>query len=64
MISLSCELETCTPTERTAILPEGFRFKGVMSFAGAVMSTSGVPQYAAEPAPQLLFHGTADAAVA
>lgn len=64
MISLSCELETCSPTERTAILPEGFRFKGVMSFAGAVMSTSGVPEYAAEPAPQLLFHGTADAAVA
>ena len=63
IISLSCELETCSPTERTAILPEGFRFKGVMSFAGAIMSDSGVPNYMVEPAPQLLFHGDADNAV-
>lgn len=63
MISLSSELETCTPTVRTAILPEGFRFKGVMSFAGAIMSDSGLPHYEAEPAPQLLFHGDSDNAV-
>lgn len=63
MISLSSELETCSPTERTAILPEGFRFKGVMSFAGAIMSDSGMPKYLSEPAPQLLFHGDADEAV-
>ena len=63
MISLSAELETCSPTVRTAILPDGFRFKGVMSFAGAIMSDSGVPKYQSEPAPQLLFHGDADQAV-
>ena len=63
MISLSAELETCTPTERTALLPDGFRFKGVMSFAGAIMSDSGKPRYLKEPAPQLLFHGDADQAV-
>ena len=63
MISLSSELETCTPTERTSILPEGFRFKGVMSFAGAIMSDSGLPRYLSEPAPQLLFHGDKDDAV-
>lgn len=63
MISLSCELETCSPTERTAILPQGFRFKGVMSFAGAIMSDSGLPKYKSEPAPQLLFHGDKDDAV-
>lgn len=63
MISLSCGLETSSPTERSAILPEGFRFKGVMSFAGAVMSDSGVPSYSVEPAPHLLFHGTEDGAV-
>ena len=63
MISLSAELETCTPTERTAILPAGFRFKGVMSFAGAIMSDTGVPSYATEPAPQLFFHGDKDEAV-
>lgn len=60
MISLSCALETCSPTERTARLPEGFRFKGVMSFAGAVMSDSGLPSYGTPPPPQLLIHGIDD----
>lgn len=60
MISLSCPLETCSPTERTARLPEGFRFKGVMSFAGAVMSGTGVPSYDIAPPPQLLIHGIDD----
>ena len=63
IISLGCMLETCSPTVRTAILPEGFRFKGLMSFAGAIMSDSGVPAYLSEPGPQLLFHGTDDGAV-
>ena len=60
MITLSCVLETCSPTERTARLPEGFRFRGAISFAGAVMSDSGMPSYAVAPPPQLLFHGTED----
>lgn len=64
MISLSSVLETCTPTERTAILPEGFSFKGLMSFAGAIMTDTGLPKYLTPPPPQLLFHGTADGAVA
>ncbi len=63
MISLSADLETCTPTERTALLPEGFSFKGVMSFAGAIISVSGLPAYQKDPAPHLLFHGDADEAV-
>lgn len=60
MISLSCALETCSPTERTALLPEGFAFRGVMSFAGAIMSDSGTPVYGVAPPPQLLFHGIED----
>ncbi|MBO4475927.1 MAG: carboxylesterase family protein [Bacteroidales bacterium] len=64
MITLSSVLETCSPTERTAVLPEGFSFKGAMSFAGAIMSRSGLPSYKTPPPPQLLFHGTADGAVA
>ena len=43
MISLSCELEACNRTARAEILPEGFHFAGVMSFAGAIMSDSGRP---------------------
>ena len=59
MISLSAEWEVSKGNG-----PEGFRFAGVMSFAGAIMSDSGVPAYPEEPCPQLLFHGTKDGAVA
>ena len=45
-------------------LPTGFNFKGVMSFAGGIVSTSGAPRYCAAPCPTLLLHGTADKAVA
>ena len=64
MISLSSELEACNRTSRAAILPEGFHFAGVMSFAGAIMSDSGKPNYKRTPCPQLLIHGTKDEAVA
>ena len=62
MISLSCELEACNRTVRAAILPEGFHFAGVMSFAGAIMSDTGKPAYRRTPCPQLLIHGTRDGA--
>ena len=45
-------------------LPEGFNFKGAMSFAGAIISTSGAPDFTVSPCPVLLLHGTADQAVA
>lgn len=41
-------------------LPEGFSFKGVMSFAGGIISKKGVPKFAKALCPLLLFHGTAD----
>ena len=63
MISLSSELEACNRTVRAEILPAGFHFAGVMSFAGAIMSDSGKPAYKRTPCPQLLIHGTADGAV-
>ena len=63
MISLSSELEACNRTVRAESLPEGFHFAGVMSFAGAIMSDSGKPEYKRAPCPQLLIHGTADGAV-
>jgi len=63
IITLTAIMETCSPTGRTAILPEGFAFKGAMSFAGAVMSDTGVPKYQTPPPPQLLIHGTVDGAV-
>ncbi|MBR4735009.1 MAG: alpha/beta hydrolase [Bacteroidales bacterium] len=46
-------------------LPEGFPgFKGVMSFAGGIISNEGAPKFKQAPCPLLLFHGTADDAVA
>ena len=45
-------------------LPEGFRFKGVMSFAGGIISRKGAPSFATDPGPILLLHGTLDKAVA
>lgn len=45
-------------------LPADFRLKGAMSFAGAIVSTSGAPKFKAAPCPVALFHGTADKAVA
>ncbi|SFK66241.1 alpha/beta hydrolase [Proteiniphilum acetatigenes] len=42
------------------VLPDDFRYAGVISFAGAIFSTEGVPSYTQPPAPTLFFHGTAD----
>lgn len=47
----------------TGVLPQDFRFKGAMSFAGAIISTSGAPQFESAPCPVLLMHGTEDQAV-
>ena len=63
MISLSSEWEACNHSALAAALPEDFHFKGVMSFAGAIMSDTGLPVYKRTPAPQLLIHGTVDGAV-
>ena len=49
---------------RTEGLPKDFQFKGVMAFAGAVISISGDPKYPSAPCPTLMLHGTADQAVA
>lgn len=45
-------------------LPEGFRFRGVMSFAGGIIGLDGAPKYPQAPCPTLLLHGTDDKAVA
>lgn len=62
IISLACAREIANG--ETEGLPEGFRFKGVMSFAGGLISNTGAPSFKAEPCPLLLLHGTADKAVA
>lgn len=49
---------------RTGELPEGFQFKGVMAFAGAVIGAHGKPSYPSAPCPTLMLHGMDDKAVA
>ena len=62
IISLACA--RALANGQTEGLPEGFRFKGVMSFAGGLISNNGTPTFKAAPCPLLLLHGTADKAVA
>jgi predicted esterase len=64
IIALQAEYEVCNGTSWTATLPEGFRYAGVMAFAGAILSREGkvdFKKYA--PAPTLMLHGTADEVV-
>ena len=62
IISLASEYDIACG--RVEGLPEGFNFRGVMSFAGAVISITGAPEFTAAPCPMVMFHGTADKAVA
>ena len=60
---LQADYLLCNSDGRAAVLPDGFRYAGVMSFAGAVFSRNGTVKYAQEPSPTLLFHGTVDKVV-
>lgn len=42
------------------VLPIDFRFAGVVSFAGGIMSREGKVNYLREPAPTFFLHGTKD----
>lgn len=58
---LQADYELGNRTKLGQILPDGFRYAGVMSFAGAIFSTKGKVKYRhQEPAPTMLLHGTAD----
>ena len=57
---MQAEYEVCNRTSWTNTLPEGFRYAGVMSFAGAILSREGKVNYKERPCPTLMLHGTAD----
>lgn len=61
IISLACA--HAVANGQTEGLPEGMRFKGVMSFAGGLISDKGAPVFKSAPCPLLLLHGTDDKAV-
>ena len=57
---LQAEWQLCNRMGSAEMLPLNFRYAGVMSFAGAIYSKKGTVGYQRDPAPTLLFHGTAD----
>jgi len=58
--SLQADWYLCNGNPAASVLPEGFRYAGVMSFSGALLSNHGMPSYKSEPAPTLMLHGTED----
>ena len=58
---MQAEYELCNQTSWAAELPSDFRYAGVMSFSGAILSREGKVDYKKlTPAPTLMLHGTAD----
>lgn len=57
---LQGEYMICNKMPLADILPEEFNYAGVMSFAGAVYTLDGAPDWTSAAAPMLLFHGNAD----
>lgn len=60
---MQAEYELANRTSWAKVLPEDFRYAGVMSFAGAILSREGKVDYASAPCPTLMLHGTADKVV-
>ena len=60
MTILQAEWEKRNHTNLTLGLPERFQYAGAISFAGAILSYKGAPNYKIPPAPTMMFHGTAD----
>lgn len=56
---LQAEYMLCNGSDVSNVLPQGFNYAGVVSFAGAIMS-AGEPQWQMKPCPIMLFHGDAD----
>ena len=59
--SLQTDYVLCNGYLNSNILPEDFRLAGVVSYAGAIFSHEGKVKYRNhEPAPTMMYHGTAD----
>lgn len=61
--AMQAEYEIANKTKWAEVLPEGFNYAGVMSFAGAILSREGKVDYKNAPCPTLMLHGTADGLV-
>lgn len=57
---LQGEYTICNQHELTQHLPDGFRYGGIISFAGAVFNPTGDLTWPVKPSPIQLYHGDAD----
>ena len=57
---LQAEYELCNRTACSEILPEDYRYAGLMSFSGGILSRQGKLKFNREASPMLLLHGTED----
>ena len=57
---LQAEYELCNRAPLASILPEDFRYAGLMSFAGGILSRQGKLKFDTETSPVMLLHGTDD----
>ncbi|MFA4869169.1 MAG: alpha/beta hydrolase [Pedobacter sp.] len=60
---LQADWEKRNNTSIAKPLPNNFQYKGVIAFAGSILSYSGKPKYKTPPAPTMMFHGTNDKVV-
>ncbi len=60
---LQAENAICNRTASASVLPQGFNYAGVISYAGAIFSVDGKPEWKNRPCPIMFFHGSADAQV-
>lgn len=58
--AVQAEWMRCNGAWRAKVLPDGFKYAGVVSCAGAIFSIKCKPKFKSAPAPMLLFHGTSD----
>lgn len=59
---LQAEYQLCQSDAGISVLPAGFQYAGVISFAGAIADVK-APTWPKRPCPILLFHGDADRTV-
>jgi acetyl esterase/lipase len=57
---MQAEYELANRTSWAQVLPEDFRYAGVMSFAGAILSREGKVDFKKDVCPTLMLHGTSD----
>lgn len=60
MTVLQADYEKRDLHKSSNVLPDDFQYAGVISFAGSIFSTEGLPSYTLRPAPTLFFHGSGD----